>query len=373
MAEKKFITSDNLSYFSSLVKKGYADADTALSNTLTPKITAAQTKADQGVTDAANAKKAADNAATAAAGALAEAQKKIAKGGLKTINGQSLEGSGNIELDFTVAEVVTALPEVAKASKSKIYLVPSSASGTNNTYAEYIKITVDSSDKWEKIGEYQANIDLTPYAKAADLTAHTSNKSNPHAVTKAQVGLGNVDNTSDANKPVSTAQQTALDKKVDKVTGKQLSTNDYTTAEKTKLAGLDNYSLAKADGSDGGIDINLSKGSTVQNTVNIPVASYSILPSKSVDGLMSGDDKKRLDSISLQGMSQPGVGMVISNGIGSSVTIPFATSDMGDAGYGLMMGVDKNTLDTIASDYIKSTDFTELSDTDIETLWNNAK
>ena len=33
--------------------------------------------------------------------------------------------------------------------------------------------------------------------------------------TKAQVGLGNVDNTSDANKPISTLQQTALDLKVD--------------------------------------------------------------------------------------------------------------------------------------------------------------
>lgn len=53
---------------------------------------------------------------------------------------------------------------------------------------------------------------------------------------KGDVGLGNVDNTSDANKPVSTAQQTALDGKVDKVTGKGLSTEDYTTAEKNKLA-----------------------------------------------------------------------------------------------------------------------------------------
>jgi len=40
-------------------------------------------------------------------------------------------------------------------------------------------------------------------------TAHASNTSNPHSVTKSQVGLGNVDNTSDANKPVSTAQAAA--------------------------------------------------------------------------------------------------------------------------------------------------------------------
>lgn len=43
-----------------------------------------------------------------------------------------------------------------------------------------------------------------------DLNAHKANTSNPHSVTKSQVGLSNVDNTSDANKPVSTAQSTAI-------------------------------------------------------------------------------------------------------------------------------------------------------------------
>ncbi len=43
---------------------------------------------------------------------------------------------------------------------------------------------------------------------------HTFSTSNPHSVTKAQVGLGNVDNTSDINKPISTAQQSAIDERV---------------------------------------------------------------------------------------------------------------------------------------------------------------
>lgn len=47
----------------------------------------------------------------------------------------------------------------------------------------------------------------------AQITEHRGNTSNPHSVTKTQLNLGNVDNTSDANKPVSTAQQTALDLK----------------------------------------------------------------------------------------------------------------------------------------------------------------
>lgn len=67
------------------------------------------------------------------------------------------------------------------------------------------------------------------------ISDHISDKANPHEVTAAQVGLGNVDNTADIDKPVSTAVSAALSDKVDKVTGKGLSTNDFTNAEKTKL------------------------------------------------------------------------------------------------------------------------------------------
>lgn len=50
-------------------------------------------------------------------------------------------------------------------------------------------------------------------ADTVELEAHTGNTSNPHGVTAAQIGLGNVNNTSDENKPISTATQTALDAK----------------------------------------------------------------------------------------------------------------------------------------------------------------
>ena len=56
-------------------------------------------------------------------------------------------------------------------------------------------------------GEY-----LIPYTEEKfDIDAHTENVSNPHQVTKTQVGLGNVNNTSDADKPVSTAQKSYVD------------------------------------------------------------------------------------------------------------------------------------------------------------------
>lgn len=82
--------------------------------------------------------------------------------------------------------------------------------------------------------------DITTYvAVETDPTVPSwAKNSTKPSYTKAEVGLGNVDNTSDANKPISTATQAALDNKVDKVSGKQLSTNDYTSSEKTKLAGL---------------------------------------------------------------------------------------------------------------------------------------
>lgn len=51
------------------------------------------------------------------------------------------------------------------------------------------------------------------------LISHIANKDNPHAVTKEQIGLGKVDNTSDINKPISTAQQIALQEQYTQLTG----------------------------------------------------------------------------------------------------------------------------------------------------------
>ena len=53
-------------------------------------------------------------------------------------------------------------------------------------------------------------------ASQLDLTNHVTDTNNPHSVTKDQVGLGDVDNTSDADKPISDDTQDALDLKVAK-------------------------------------------------------------------------------------------------------------------------------------------------------------
>ena len=41
--------------------------------------------------------------------------------------------------------------------------------------------------------------------KNSNIQSHINNTINPHSVTKTQVGLSNVDNTSDLDKPISTA------------------------------------------------------------------------------------------------------------------------------------------------------------------------
>lgn len=88
-----------------------------------------------------------------------------------------------------------------------------------------------------------SNIQTQLNAKAASssLTSHTGNKSNPHGVTAAQVGLGNVNNTADADKPVSTAQSSAISTAKEEAVA---SANDYTDG---KIADLINSAPSTLD------------------------------------------------------------------------------------------------------------------------------
>ena len=106
---------------------------------------------------------------------------------------------GNI--DTTFAEVVTQLP--TSGIKKHIYMMKAGTTGDRNIYVEYI-YTGDVSDtydatKWEKLGEVTTSVDLSGYVKTTTLT-------------------------------------TELGKKVDKVEGKGLSSNDYTNEDKAKLS-----------------------------------------------------------------------------------------------------------------------------------------
>lgn len=106
--------------------------------------------------------------------------------------------------------VVTELP--AKGDVNKIYLIPNESSRTNDVYDEYIYLITEQKTGWEFLGNKHVDVNLKDY------------------YTKTEVD--------EAIEGVEGRTTSALALKVDKVEGKQLSTNDYTTNEKNKLQGI---------------------------------------------------------------------------------------------------------------------------------------
>lgn len=124
---------------------------------------------------------------------------------------------------------------------------------------------------------------------------HIANKSNPHGVTKSQVGLGNASNTSDANKPVSTAQAAAIADAKAAGTAAQTSINNHAgrkdnphtvTRAQLGLATTDQVVFAKTTAPSGfwkeSSDIRL-KGNikdlnhTLDQICQIPTKSFTML------------------------------------------------------------------------------------------------
>lgn len=128
----------------------------------------------------------------------------MADGSVRTLNAANgicgLDANGRIplaqlgNLDTSLFKLVTSLP--SSGESNKIYIVKD-GSDDNDVYQEYYY----TNGAWEKIGTHTVKVDLTPYAKTADVNA-------------------------------------ALAKKVDVVSGKGLSTEDFTAALKTKLNGI---------------------------------------------------------------------------------------------------------------------------------------
>lgn len=105
---------------------------------------------------------------------------------------------------YTKIEVDASL--ATKANTSSLAPVATSGDYTDLTNKPTIPVITGKADI-TYVDSQDASVASTAQS---NLTAHTSNTSNPHGVTKAQVGLGNVDNTSDANKPISTAAAAAI-------------------------------------------------------------------------------------------------------------------------------------------------------------------
>lgn len=134
-------------------------------------------------------------------------------------------------------EVVDTLPSTGQ--DDVIYLVKDSKGKANNVYLEYLWIN----NAFELIGSTEVDLsgyaktsDLTPYAKTSEVDTKINNIKIPSKLSEL------IDDST--HRTVTDAQRKAWDGKVDKVTGKGLSTNDYTDKDKAQIA----ESKAKIDG-----------------------------------------------------------------------------------------------------------------------------
>lgn len=153
---------------------------------------------------------------------------------------------------------------------------------------------MSQSDKTKLDGlKDQAGITSDINAVQTNLETHINNKSNPHEVTKDQVGLGNVDDTSDANKPISNATQTALNGKFSATDGNALKQRVDNIPE---LVATD----ITVDSDNDSVNISLDKTSIVDGTLSgTTININSATASKA--GILVPTDKSKIDKIITNG------------------------------------------------------------------------
>ena len=185
-----------------------------------------------------------------------------------------------------------SLTDYAKASQV-LTNVPLGAKFTDTTY------THPSSHPASMITESSTKRFVTDTEKAnwnsktddATVNAHIAEEDNPHAVTKAQIGLGNVDNTSDTNKPVSTAMQAELDKKVN---SSQVLTDVPANAKFTDTI----YSHPSTHPASMIVETSTKRFVTDSEKAIWNAKANTSAATTSSDGLMSKEDKNKLNGIS---------------------------------------------------------------------------
>ncbi len=177
-------------------------------------------------------------------------------------------------LDTSLYSIVTELPETGLPNK--IYLLPSTKTEEGNIYTEYGYVD----NKWEELGKYKADVDLSPYGKALNLPSDVikalgvqsgANYVNVYSY-KQDLTRGRLSEVSEFDIPNATSENAGI----------------ITAQDKTKL-----------DGIEAGAQVNKIESVSVNGTpleitnkgVNIPNATTE------QDGTMSKADKTKLDSL----------------------------------------------------------------------------
>lgn len=191
---------------------------------------------------------------------------------------------------------------------------------------------------------------------------HIANKSNPHGVTKSQVGLGNVNNTSDADKPVSTAQAAAIADAKAAGTAAQTSINSHAgrkdnphtvTRAQLSLATTDQVVFAKTTAPSGFF----KESSDVRLKSNIKDLNHTLeqicqIPTKSFE--MLGKEDEGTIAQNLEGL---GFGKYVEEVPVEKSTVPnpeeFETLEINGEEYVLVKQVKYHKMSTLAIEGIK--------------------
>lgn len=187
---------------------------------------------------------------------------------------------------------------------------------TINQASSFTAGVMSASDKTKLDGlKAQAEIDTSISNVQNNLNAHINNRTNPHRVTKEQIGLDQVDNTSDANKPISNATQTALNGKFSATDGNALKQRVDNIPE---LVATD----ITVDSDNDSVNISLDKTSIVDGTLSgTTININSATASKA--GILVPTDKSKIDKIITNGngtkyLSDNGTYKEVSGGSSSS-------------------------------------------------------
>ena len=150
---------------------------------------------------------------------------------MKTVNGVSVVGSGNISIDLSLYKVVDSLPTTG-IDATKIYIVPAKTTEDKNIKAEYVytgnPASAYDASKWEKLGEAQTNIVVDAKLSATStnpiqnkavksaVDTLTSSVNSKVATSTYNTKMSALDSSISALQSKNTEQDSAIDKKLDK-------------------------------------------------------------------------------------------------------------------------------------------------------------
>ena len=277
----------------------------------------------------------------------------------KSADGKTYEGATDLIRDILAATKTTAGVMTAADKTNLDNTVQGLANEiTNRTNA----INALRTELKTYVDDLIADTGSDVTALETKVNNHIANKSNPHTVTKTQVGLGNVNNTSDADKPVSTAQAAAIADAKAAGTAAQTSINNHAgrkdnphtvTRAQLGLATTDQVVFAKTTAPSGFF----KESSDVRLKSNIKDLNHTLeqicqIPTKSFE--MLGKEDEGTIAQNLEGL---GFGKYVEEVPVEKSTVPnpeeFETLEINGEEYVLVKQVKYHKMSTLAIEGVK--------------------